>query len=193
MMRIEVSSKRTPAVKSAVVLLPAVFLAGCATVSVPARLRSQDDFRPSARTSQAYELPDSAGMEPRAWGLLATDSLVLYRPISEAGGATTYHRRVREVGSSGVEISGYTLANGRHVRFDGSVERRGDQLEFERRWRSMEKVDTTRVVHSVAEVQSIDVQVPSAGRTTLVWGAILIMTAAGLALGLAGAMNESTM
>jgi len=86
-----------------------------------------------------------------------------------------------------------TLANGRHVRFDGSVKRRGDQLEFERRWRSMEKVDTTRVVHSVAEVQSIDVQVPSAGRTTLVWGAILIMTAAGLALGLAGAMNESTM
>lgn len=179
--------------KRAACLLLTLILTGCATVSVPTRLRSQDDLRPAGGTAKAYALPESAVTTERsAWGHLAADSLVLYRPISGAKGPPTYRRHVRDVGSSGIDVAGYTLADGRHVRLDGTVRRKGDQLEFVARPGHMEK-DAAPVVLAVSDVQSIDVRVPDPGTSTVMWGFLLVTVATAVALSFASAMEESTM
>ena len=173
-------------------------LSGCATVRVPVALRSEDDLQPAQGMTRLYMLPDSAApaQGAAAWGHLAGDSLVLYRPLDDVGGRQNYRRETRRLGKSGLSIGGYTLTDGRHVRFDGYVRRAGDQLEFQRRLagRSMQKVETPdRFTLLASDLRSLDVWIPDVGQTMVMVGVIALVGAVGFALAVASSLRESTM
>jgi hypothetical protein len=172
-----------------------VVLLGCATVRQPVALRESDDAMATIGPIRLYVLPDSAvAVGVRAWGRLAGDSLVLYRPVERLG-PNHYRRTVHPLGSSGLAIAGYTRSDGRHVDFSGWVKTDGDHLRFRRaRARGLEKaVAPSEQTLDAGEVRSLDVMLPSASRTAAMVAVIAVMVAAGVALSLAASFQDSAM
>lgn len=144
---------------------------GCATASHRVHLREPEELPRFAGRAGAFVYAESASA-PAMVGRLSSDSLELYR----SSDGVWYQREVRRAYSGGVQVAGYTLSDGRHVRFDGSVRRVGDSLAFERRVRarSMEaQQGPDSFVLPLREVRSVDVELPDTGRTVM---AVAILT-----------------
>ena len=168
-------------------------LGACATTRQRVALRQADDLR--AVDAGRYALPDSVPARSKAYGVLEQDSVVFYRiRSSELGGqdADLYLREARAA-RSGVPISGFTRADGRYVRYEGTVRRDGDVLVFEPRpRRSLDApLETQRV--PVSEIQSVDAHVASVGNTVLMVSLMGIMALAALAASISAGFDQSAM
>jgi len=169
-------------------------LGGCAIARVPVAIRTEADARPLEGQTRIDLLPESSVPSgARGFGQFMGDSFVVYRPIEQKEGAPAYRRDVLRMGKDGIELSGYTLGDGRHVRFKGAMRRVGDQLVFHRArpGRSMEKVETPSAFSlAVGDVRSVDVFLPDTGQTVMVIGMVTLMTLTALGLAFKAEMSE---
>lgn len=175
-------------------ILICLAITGCASARVPVALRTEADARPVEGETRIFLLSEtSVPMGARGFGQFTGDSFVVYRPVEQQGGASAYRRDVYRVGRSGIQVGGYTLTDGRHLRFNGTVRREGDRLVFHRiqSARSMEKVEpTTEVSLAMSEVRAVDALLPDAGKTVIMISGVMLIILTALGLAFKSAMSE---
>jgi len=139
---------------ASVVLLLTLSSCGIGRISIP--VRSPGDPAPTPHTTQ--------------WGVLLTDSLVLYHGSVASGKPVT--KEIIPLKGGHLRIDGYTTAGDHHTPFDGFVRRDGDSLEFEKRETQQQ------LRRATSEVTGLDVWVPGASGRSFVYVIVGALAAA---------------